>query len=168
MIAECSTSRSRLTIPITDHMSNNSVVNDLCVLHASNDSGENCISSKTKTMTRSSLTDLLRVQTSTTEYEELLVHHNEDKLNCELPKECQHSVADLAMDESATKCILLLQTHLRRLPLPIADYRTDLCLVLHWSIHIIQTMIDFTSLESRRWLHATYKLVRLIQMITEG
>ena len=85
-----------------------------------------------------SLTELLRVLTSTTEYEELPVRHNEDKLNFELAKECVHSVTDQAMDEPTTKYILLMQTHLSRLPLPITDYVTDLRSVLNQSILIIQ------------------------------
>ena len=41
------------------------------------------------------------------------------------------------MDELDTKCIMLLQAHFSRLPLPITDYMMDLCSVLDQSIRII-------------------------------
>ena len=114
------------------------------------------------------INELIRILSSTTEYDELPVRHNEDKLNFELSKQVPFSVSDLAMDEPSTKAILLFQAHFSRLQLPITDYVTDLRSVLDQSIRILQAMIDYTSSAEHLWLQTTLKLVNLIQMITQG
>lgn len=114
------------------------------------------------------INELIRILSSTTEYDELPVRHNEDKLNFELSKEVPLKVDDLAMDEPSTKAMLLFQAHFSRLQLPITDYVTDLRSVLDQSIRILQAMIDYTSSADHLWLKCTLKLINLIQMITQG
>ena len=51
---------------------------------------------------------------------------------------CRYPVEGLSYDSSNTKTFLLLQAHFSRLPLPCADYYTDLKSVLDQSIRILQ------------------------------
>ena len=115
-----------------------------------------------------SIIELIRILSSATEYDELPVRHNEDKLNFALSKEVPFDTSDLAMDEPSTKAILLFQAHFSRLQLPITDYVTDLRSVLDQSIRILQAMLDYTSSSDHAWLQCTLKIVNLIQMITQG
>eukprot|EP01084_Bolivina_argentea_P282140 482902_1 len=114
------------------------------------------------------INELIRILSSTTEYDELPVRHNEDKLNFELSKQVPCDVSDLAMDEPSTKAILLFQAHFSRLQLPITDYITDLRSVLDQSIRILQSMIDYASSTDNAWLKCTLKLINLVQMVTQG
>jgi activating signal cointegrator complex subunit 3 len=70
--------------------------------------------------------DVLSVLADATEFDEVPVRHNEDKLNAEL---CAH-VRMKSMDCPHTKAQLLLQAHFESLPLPISDFYTDAKMVL--------------------------------------
>lgn len=65
-------------------------------------------------------------------------------------------------DDPHTKANLLLQAHLGRVALPIADYLTDTRGVLDNSIRLLQAMIDVAA--DRGWLQVTLALIRMIQV----
>jgi activating signal cointegrator complex subunit 3 len=76
--------------------------------------------------------DVLSVLADATEFDEVPVRHNEDKLNAEL---CAHvrmkdQMEMKSMDCPHTKAQLLLQAHFESLPLPISDFYTDAKMVL--------------------------------------
>jgi activating signal cointegrator complex subunit 3 len=81
---------------------------------------------------------LLAVLSNTSEYDELPVRHNEDKLNEELAAHVPIPVDAHMLDDPHTKAHLLLQAHLSSLALPISDYVTDTNSVLDQAIRILQ------------------------------
>ncbi|KAL7288666.1 hypothetical protein TKK_0017394 [Trichogramma kaykai] len=113
-----------------------------------------------------SLEECLRVMCDAHEYDELPVRHNEDLLNEELAKMCKYKVESLSYDSSNTKAFLLLQAHFSRLPLPCADYYTDLKSVLDQSIRILQAMIDVVA--ERGHLSSTLQVMQLLQMVLQA
>ncbi|KAJ8682588.1 hypothetical protein QAD02_018380 [Eretmocerus hayati] len=113
-----------------------------------------------------SLEQCLRIMCNAHEYDELPVRHNEDLLNEELAKMCRYPVEKLSYDSSNTKAFLLLQAHFSRLPLPCADYYTDLKSVLDQSIRILQAMIDVVA--ERGFLSSTLCLIILLQMVLQA
>ncbi|XP_023246702.1 activating signal cointegrator 1 complex subunit 3 [Copidosoma floridanum] len=113
-----------------------------------------------------SLEKCLRVMCNSHEYDELPVRHNEDLLNEELAKMCRFPVERLSYDSSNTKTFLLLQAHFSRLPLPCADYYTDLKSVLDQSIRILQAMIDVVA--ERGLLSSTLRVMHLMQMVLQA
>ncbi|XP_058808781.1 activating signal cointegrator 1 complex subunit 3 [Phymastichus coffea] len=113
-----------------------------------------------------SLEKCLRIMSNAHEYDELPVRHNEDLLNEELAKICKYPVERLSYDSSNTKTFLLLQAHFSRLPLPCADYYTDLKSVLDQSIRILQAMIDVVA--ERGFLSSTLRVMQLLQMVLQA
>ncbi|XP_033213736.1 activating signal cointegrator 1 complex subunit 3 [Belonocnema kinseyi] len=89
-----------------------------------------------------SVEQYLRIMCNAHEYDQFPVRHNEDLLNEELAKLCRYQVDRLTYDSPNTKAFLLMQVHFSRLPVPCADYTTDLKSVLDQSIRILQAMID--------------------------
>ncbi|XP_046420627.1 activating signal cointegrator 1 complex subunit 3 [Neodiprion fabricii] len=112
------------------------------------------------------LEQLLRIACDAYEYNQLPVRHNEDLLNEELAKMCRHAVDSSTLDSPNTKTFLLLQAHFSRLPLPCADYLTDLKSVLDQAIRILQAMIDIVA--DRGWLGAALRLMQVLQMIIQA
>ncbi|XP_003701996.2 activating signal cointegrator 1 complex subunit obelus [Megachile rotundata] len=113
-----------------------------------------------------SLEQCLHILSDSYEYNELPVRHNEELLNEELSKMCRYSVNNYTYDSPYTKAFLLLQAHFSRLPLPCADYITDLKSVLDQAIRIIQAMID--TVADRGWLASTLTIIQLLQMIIQA
>merc|ERR1712137_591438 len=112
--------------------------------------------------------ELMRVLCECPEYDELPVRHNEDKLNAEFAEHTPLEV-DLAIqayDSPHTKAFLLLQAHMWGLPLPSADYKTDLKSVLDRSVPLIQAMVDISSEEGQ--LRTTLNLIILLQCIHQA
>lgn len=114
-----------------------------------------------------SLSDLLIILSSTSEYEELPVRHNEDKINEQLSKEMllPHDLND-DFESPHTKANMLFQAHFMRLSFPISDYYTDLKSVLDQALRILQAMVDVTA--ESGWLNTTLKVIQLNQMIVQG
>src|SRR6185312_4257373 len=66
--------------------------------------------------------ELLVLLCDAEEYSELPVRHNEDVLNREMQKDVRWTVgADTPYDSPSAKAFLLLQGHMDRMKLPIAD-----------------------------------------------
>lgn len=94
---------------------------------------------------------ILRLLAEATEYDELPVRHNEDKINHELSTSTRYKVDDwhLPLGDAHVKAFLLVQGHLGHLKMPISDYVNDTITVLDSSIRIMQVRLVFDSVDSR-------------------
>jgi antiviral helicase SLH1 len=83
---------------------------------------------------------ILRLLAEATEYDELPVRHNEDKINLDLSLSTKYNLDDwiLPLGDAHVKAFLLLQGHLSHLRMPISDYTNDAITVLDSSIRILQ------------------------------
>lgn len=79
---------------------------------------------------------------------------------------CRYPVENNSYDLSSTKAFLLFQAHFGRLPLPCADYYTDLKSVLDQAIRIIQAMIDI--LAESGFLIGTLRMIHILQMTIQA
>jgi len=91
----------------------------------------------------SNLHEILRLLAEATEYDELPVRHNEDKINYDLSTLTRYKVDDwhLPLGDAHVKTFLLVQGHLSHLNLPISDYVNDTITVLDSSIRIMQVLV---------------------------
>jgi len=108
----------------------------------------------TKIKPSSDIHTILRLLAEATEYDELPVRHNEDKINYELSTVTRYKVDDwhLHLGDAHVKAFLLLQGHLTHLKMPITDYVNDTITVLDSSIRIIQVALFLIDVDSRRTL----------------
>jgi antiviral helicase SLH1 len=83
---------------------------------------------------------LLRLLAEATEYDELPVRHNEDRINHDLSNLTRYKIDDWNVHpgDAHVKAFLLVQGHLSHLKMPISDYVNDSMTVLDSSIRIIQ------------------------------
>jgi activating signal cointegrator complex subunit 3 len=86
----------------------------------------------------SSLNQILQLLCDVTEYDEMPVRHNEDKINEELASSLPIRVPCFMYDSPHTKVHLLLQAHFTRQSMPMTDYITDLKSVHDQAIRILQ------------------------------
>jgi len=112
------------------------------------------------------IASLLAVLSNTSEYDELPVRHNEDKLNEDLAAVAPIRVDPHMLDDPHTKAHLLLQAHLSSLALPISDYITDTNSVLDQAVRILQAMVDVAA--DGGWLFTALNSMHLMQMIMQG
>ncbi|GFR39799.1 hypothetical protein Agub_g285, partial [Astrephomene gubernaculifera] len=112
--------------------------------------------------------EMLQALCSVSEFDELPVRHNEDKINAALAREAGVRFPPDARtaDDPHTKASLLLQAHLSRLPPPIADYLTDTKSVLDNSARLLQALIDLAA--HGGWLDTALAAVNLNQSVTQG
>ncbi|KAG9240989.1 Sec63 Brl domain-containing protein [Calycina marina] len=113
-----------------------------------------------------SFADVLAWMSAATEYDELPVRHNEDLINASLSQNLPiptSSFAGLPMWDPHVKAFLLLQAHLSRIDLPIADYVGDQTSVLDQAIRIIQAAIDV--LTELGYLSSCMQMITLLQCI---
>eukprot|EP00939_MAST-03C_sp_MAST-3C-sp1_P002064 g2064.t1 len=89
-----------------------------------------------------SMRDVVRLISDASEYAELPVRHNEENLNEELAKFLPWKVDELTLDSPHTKTFLLLQSRMKRVQLPIADYVTDLRGVMDQAPRILNALVD--------------------------
>jgi activating signal cointegrator complex subunit 3 len=69
-------------------------------------------------------------------------------------------------DDPHTKASLLLQAHLGRLPLPLADYLTDTRSVLDNSLRVLQAVVDLAA--DAGWLASALSAMSLAQGLMQG
>lgn len=83
---------------------------------------------------------LLRLLAEATEYDELPVRHNEDKINSDLSMLTRYKIDDWQthLGDAHVKAFILVQAHLSHLKMPISDYVNDTITVLDSSIRIMQ------------------------------
>ncbi|PRP78838.1 activating signal cointegrator 1 complex subunit 3 [Planoprotostelium fungivorum] len=104
----------------------------------------------------------MKTLTEASEYRELPVRHNEDKLNEELSRDLPWEVDMRMMDSPHVKAHLLLQAHFSRLEnLPISDYVTDTKSVLDQA-----AMVDVAA--DGGWMNTSLQCMYLLQMIMQG
>jgi len=94
----------------------------------------------TKIKPSSDLHALLRLLAEATEYDELPVRHNEDRINYDLSLLTRYKIDDwtVHLGDAHVKAFLLIQSHLSHLKMPISDYVNDTITVLDSSIRIMQ------------------------------
>jgi antiviral helicase SLH1 len=104
-----------------------------------------------KIKSSSDMHSLLRLLAEATEYDELPVRHNEDKINHQLSFSTKYRVDDwlVQLGDPHIKAFLLLQGHLGRLTMPISDYVNDTITVLDSSIRILQVRYLNESVNTR-------------------
>lgn len=100
------------------------------------------------------------------EYAELPVRHNEDVLNAALAETLRWSVHGWDLGSSHTKAFLLLQAHLERARLPIADYVNDTKSVLDQAPRILNAMVDIAADEGL--LQPALGAMRVAQMLVQA
>ena len=93
-----------------------------------------------KIKSSSDLHMLLRLLAEATEYDELPVRHNEDKINYDLSMLTRYKIDDWQthLGDAHVKAFILVQAHLSHLKMPISDYVNDTITVLDSSIRIMQ------------------------------
>ncbi|KAG5950888.1 hypothetical protein E4U53_004221 [Claviceps sorghi] len=114
---------------------------------------------------QASFLDVLSWMSRATEYDELPVRHNEDLVNETLSANLPfpgHAFG-LPMWDPHVKAFLLLQAHMSRIQLPIADYVGDQTSVLDQAIRIIQASIDV--LTELGHLSSCLQMMTLLQCI---
>ncbi|CAG8708288.1 4292_t:CDS:2, partial [Acaulospora morrowiae] len=117
--------------------------------------------------TNASVRDLLGMLCDSEEYSEIPVRHNEDLLNSDLENDLQWPIqSSHSYDSPHAKAFLLLQAHIARAKLPIADYVTDTLSVLDQAIRILQAMIDFSC--ERKLLTNCLNIFSLLQCIKQA
>ncbi|KAH3764158.1 activating signal cointegrator 1 complex subunit 3 [Pelomyxa schiedti] len=111
---------------------------------------------------------LLDILCKVTEYDELPVRHNEDKINAQLAEEVPWAVDQMGgrMEDPHTKANLLLQAHFSNIALPITDYITDTKSVLDQAVRIIQAIVDVAA--DKGWLSTSLNAMHLLEMIMQG
>ncbi|CAI6089824.1 unnamed protein product [Clonostachys chloroleuca] len=112
-----------------------------------------------------SFLDVLSWMSRATEYDELPVRHNEDLVNGTLSDHLPfpgHSFG-LPMWDAHVKAFLLLQAHMSRIDLPIADYVGDQTSVLDQAIRIVQASVDV--LTELGHLSSCLRMISLLQCI---
>lgn len=96
--------------------------------------------------------NILRLLAEATEYDELPVRHNEDKINHELSTLTRYKVDDwnLHLGDAHVKAFLLFQGHFSHLKMPISDYVNDSITTLDSSIRIMQVIFPISYADIRR------------------
>lgn len=107
------------------------------------------------------------------EFNELPVRGGEMIMNVEMSAQSRYSVEstfgnedDLNMFDPHIKAFLLLQAHLSRVDLPIADYIQDTISVLDQSLRILQAYVDVAS--ELGFLSTVLTLIKCMQCVKQG
>ena len=109
---------------------------------------------------------LMRLLCDATEFNELPVRHNEDKLNAELASRLPWAMSpDENMESSNVKAYILLQAYIYDIPLPISDYVNDTKSVLDQVARVLSAMVDVAADSGR--LTIVLQLSRLSQLISQ-
>jgi antiviral helicase SLH1 len=96
----------------------------------------------------STFRDCLRFMSEAAEYNELPTRHGEELMNMEMSQQLRYPAEDLIdrpIWDPHIKTYLLLQAHMSRTDLPIADYSQDTVTVLDQCLRILQAYIDVSS-----------------------
>lgn len=109
---------------------------------------------------------LLKKLCDATEFAELPVRHNEDKLNMELARNVPMGIDLRVADSPHVKAFLLFQAHFERCKLPIVDYHTDQKSAIDNSIRTLQAMVDITA--NNGHLFAVLRIMNLMQCMVQA
>ncbi|CAK4141075.1 unnamed protein product [Aphanomyces euteiches] len=107
---------------------------------------------------------LLRIICGCTEFAELPIRPQEERLIQGLSQQCRFRERSWKWDthSSQLKCLLLLQMHLGGIPMPSSDFWNDLRLVLDHIPRVIGAMMDISALLGRS------KLVLAVNQLSQG
>jgi activating signal cointegrator complex subunit 3 len=109
---------------------------------------------------------LCKLLSDAKEFAELPVRHNEDKLNEELAATVPWPVDPYTVDSAHTKAFLLMQCHMGRLPLPIADYNNDTKSVMDQIFRVVNALVDISADEGL--LDAALSTMRISQCLVQA
>jgi len=112
------------------------------------------------------LPDLLGILCAASEYDELPVRHNEDKVAEQLVELLRWSPEVYDFEDPHLKASILFQGHLQHMEFPINDFYTDQKSVLDQAIRILQAMVDVSA--EAGWLGTALKTMLLVQMIIQA
>ncbi|CAN6668065.1 RQC trigger complex helicase Slh1p [Trichomonascus vanleenenianus] len=117
---------------------------------------------------RAKIEDVLVWLCSSTEYDELAIRHNEDVLNAEMSAHSRYPVElmPFRIIDPHSKAFLLLQAHMARQELPIADYVQDTISVLDQSLRILQAMAD--AMAEVGFLSTVLQVIKVMQCIKQA
>lgn len=117
--------------------------------------------------------DVLKWLSLAIEYNELPVRGGEIIMNVEMSAQSRYSIEstfngeyELPMWDPHVKTFLLLQAHLSRVDLPIADYIQDTVSVLDQSLRILQAYIDVAS--ELGYFYTVCTMVKVMQCVKQG
>lgn len=117
--------------------------------------------------------DVLKWLSLAEEYNELPVRGGEAIMNIEMSAQSRYTVentfsgdTELNMIDPHVKAFLLLQAHMSRVDLPIADYIQDTVSVLDQSLRILQAYIDIAS--ELGYLSTVLTMIKAMQCIKQG
>lgn len=120
-----------------------------------------------------SFQEVLKWLSLAVEYNELPVRGGEIIMNVEMSARLRYSVEstfngdyELPMWDPHVKAFLLLQAHLSRVDLPIADYIQDTVSVLDQSLRILQAFIDVSS--ELGYFNTVLTMIKAMQCIKQG
>ncbi|XP_063676843.1 activating signal cointegrator 1 complex subunit 3-like isoform X2 [Bolinopsis microptera] len=113
-----------------------------------------------------SVNETLQLLCDVTEYDEMPVRHNEDKINEEMATSLPIRVPSFSYDSPHTKVHLLLQAHFTRTAMPMTDYITDLKSVHDQAIRILQAMLDVAA--DSGWLKTSLSIMHIVKMVIQG
>jgi activating signal cointegrator complex subunit 3 len=109
---------------------------------------------------------LLKKLCDATEFAELPVRHNEDKMNMELARSVPMGIDQRMADSPHVKAFLLFQAHMERAKLPIVDYHTDMRSAIDNSIRTLQALVDITA--NNGHLFAVLRAMNLMQCMVQA
>jgi antiviral helicase SLH1 len=117
----------------------------------------------------STFRDCLRFMSEAAEYNELPTRHGEELMNMEMSEQLRYPAEDLIdrpIWDPHIKTYLLLQAHMSRTDLPIADYSQDTVTVLDQSLRILQAYIDVSS--ELGYYDTVLMFIRLMQCVKQA
>eukprot|EP00457_Paulinella_chromatophora_P000148 gb/GEZN01000148.1/.p1 GENE.gb/GEZN01000148.1/~~gb/GEZN01000148.1/.p1 ORF type:complete len:2144 (+),score=329.45 gb/GEZN01000148.1/:63-6494(+) len=112
------------------------------------------------------LPDLLSILSEASEYDELPVRHNEDKVVEQLVELVKWKPEVYSFESPHLKASILFQGHLQHMDFPINDFYTDQKSVMDQAIRILQAMVDLAA--EAGWLGTALKTMHLVQMIIQA
>lgn len=122
---------------------------------------------------KASFQDVLKWLSLAEEFNELPVRGGEMIMNIEMSAQSRYSIEstftgeyELDMSDPHLKAFLLLQAHLSRVNLPIADYVQDTVSVLDQSLRILQAYIDVAS--EKGYFSTAMTMIKALQCVKQG
>ncbi|KFH11918.1 putative activating signal cointegrator 1 complex subunit 3 [Toxoplasma gondii VAND] len=115
---------------------------------------------------RLSFVDIVKLLADVPEYKQMPVRHNEDNLNADFSAICPYPIDASTVNSPHTKTFLLFQAQMFQLPVPIADYNTDLKSALDNAMRILQAMLDICTEEAQ--LRYALDVILLFQCLIQA
>ncbi|UXI15487.1 Somatostatin receptor type 1 [Sarcoptes scabiei] len=114
---------------------------------------------------KTKIRNLIEIISSASEYEDIIIRHQEDKILQQLHSKIPNKLSQAKMSDPHTKANLLIQAHLSRISLT-AELQQDSEKIILKTIRLIQACVDVIS--SNGWLVPAIAAMELSQMITQA